>query len=783
MNMQQPRYIPQMESISEAINKPTTIIQCIQMHNEAEFANSVLSSVYDEVDKIFVIEGAVKNRPNATEDGHSIDNTVEIINSFIQEKDVKKKITFIQIKRPWNNLEEMKQTFLDMAKPGDWILINDCLTGDRCVPVRINGIIDVIPLNELFSLFDNNSGDILTPNCELETLSVVRIDKPEHTLYSHERGKILSSYFRSMLKPEHLSIVDSFENGDIIFPSDNENICGIAKNTREKLKTLQNATVEWRPISRISRKKTNKNIVEISQKYGQVKCTEDHKVAIQSDGSLIFTDAGTITEKLLQAGNIIDNINTVKQIQLSDYIDSRCGITSKDGRLQYCSPYLKNSWPFMDNIISGEDLIKFCELLGFYVAEGSVNKELKDWRICGNKSNVDKYGDIIKSFCYAQFNEGSSQKENGTEIFYLGCTSPVIIRTFAELCGIGAENKKVPSMIFNLPNEYKIAFLKGYNVGDGHQLIKGNFVSDTISMRLAAGICLLHKQMNLQYSLSYRDGDQYADEFNHSDVYTVLQNKIKEFPNRWTNRVRYLGKTDEYVYDITVPDTQNFCDAMGMVVVHNCDEFYMPDDIRRLRVAINRNPHICELIPTFLHFYGDIFTIAKPGPEWQPFHQRFFKYTRGMRYINHPTVTDAEGYDTYFSPQYWNRRYLMNDFFIYHYGYARRDMDKIMSDKQKYYEKELVAHGGANKKFDQKVKDWFNNTEPVLIYDGSHPQVMFSEDIFDSLLPRKGKVVGNWEEDPFYKKIINNQPCGSMWLNQTGQANPRIPFFHNQVNI
>ena len=81
-----------------------------------------------------------------------------------------------------------------------------------------------------------------------------------------------------------------------------------------------------------------------------------------------------------------------------------------------------------------------------------------------------------------------------------------------------------------------------------------------------------------------------------------------------------------------------------------------------------------------------------------------------------------------------------------------------------------------------KVKDWINNSEPVLIYDGSHPQAFLSEDVFDTP-ERRGKIIGDWQYDPFYSKIINNEPCGSMWLNQTGQALPRIPFFHNQVNI
>ena len=56
-------YVPQMAYIAERVNRPVRLVQCIQMHNEAEFAPLVLASIYNDVDQILVIEGAVVNRP------------------------------------------------------------------------------------------------------------------------------------------------------------------------------------------------------------------------------------------------------------------------------------------------------------------------------------------------------------------------------------------------------------------------------------------------------------------------------------------------------------------------------------------------------------------------------------------------------------------------------------------------------------------------------------------------------------------------------------------------
>lgn len=214
------------------------------------------------------------------------------------------------------------------------------------------------------------------------------------------------------------------------------------------------------------------------------------------------------------------------------------------------------------------------------------------------------------------------------------------------------------------------------------------------------------------------------------------------------------------------------------ILINDADEFYRPEDIRRLRRVIDLYPHTSEIVPNFLHFYGDCNHIAVPGPEWQPQHQRFFRYVRGMKYNSHPVVTDPDGHCTYFSPHYQPRRVMLNDFYVWHYGYARSNMNEIMKQKQEYYRGELAKHGGADKKFDKKVEDWFADVEPVLEYDGEHPLKNIRGD-----LPVRGNLVGNWRENGFYSQVINNEPYGNIWLCMTGQASPNMPHYHNGVNI
>jgi hypothetical protein len=118
----------QITAITGAIGKTPRIVQCIQACNEENLIEACMLQLYDKVDRIIVIEGAVTNKVEAgqaTPDGHSIDRTVDIIKEVKDNKDPDKKIIFVQIDRPWADLEEIKNTFFQYMQDGDWMLITD----------------------------------------------------------------------------------------------------------------------------------------------------------------------------------------------------------------------------------------------------------------------------------------------------------------------------------------------------------------------------------------------------------------------------------------------------------------------------------------------------------------------------------------------------------------------------------------------------------------------------------------------------------------------------------
>ena len=118
----------QVSAIVDALDSQPRIIQCIQACNEEQLIEACMLQLYDQVDKIIVIEGAVKNKVEAgqaTEDGDSTDRTVDIIKDVKANKDPDKKVVFVQIDRPWVDLEELKNTFFQYMQDGDWMLITD----------------------------------------------------------------------------------------------------------------------------------------------------------------------------------------------------------------------------------------------------------------------------------------------------------------------------------------------------------------------------------------------------------------------------------------------------------------------------------------------------------------------------------------------------------------------------------------------------------------------------------------------------------------------------------
>lgn len=94
------------------------LIACVQAYNEENMLKYSIPSIYNDVDEIILIDGAVEGWFPTI---HSTDDTVEIAKSF----DVDKKMTIVQIDRYWQSLEELKHEFAKYVPNGDYFCIID----------------------------------------------------------------------------------------------------------------------------------------------------------------------------------------------------------------------------------------------------------------------------------------------------------------------------------------------------------------------------------------------------------------------------------------------------------------------------------------------------------------------------------------------------------------------------------------------------------------------------------------------------------------------------------
>ena len=173
-----------------------------------------------------------------------------------------------------------------------------------------------------------------------------------------------------------------------------------------------------------------------------------------------------------------------------------------------------------------------------------------------------------------------------------------------------------------------------------------------------------------------------------------------------------------------------YMQAGDWMLITDADEFIMPDVVDKLREAISLEPWATEFVPAgFYHFWRDAWHMRRPSGDWGQQHQRFIRFQPGLNYVNHPVARDQEGTCTYFDPRYLARRFVVDDFIVYHYSYCKDD-DKDVAEKKAYYEKELgqdkhgdvgaYARGGQTDEYLTQTEDL--NT--VLFFDGEHPPAM-----------------------------------------------------------
>ena len=251
-------------------------------------------------------------------------------------------------------------------------------------------------------------------------------------------------------------------------------------------------------------------------------------------------------------------------------------------------------------------------LVGRFVADGFIRHTPEKNRLhhvvyCVGKAKIDAFKTQVTSYHVSTSEDRTVYK----------CV--ITDKRLMELCeagGKGAENKRVPGFIMNLPNELLEAFLDGYMSGDGC-VTNGNFQATSVSKELIFGLAQVVQKLYkvpAQITFSERPKTTVIEgrTVNQKDTWMIRFKKETSNPQHavyldgmlWCP-VRELLWDDSFegtVYNFEVADDNSY--VANNMTVHNCQSFSVAgkrggfEDTRgtltfeALRIAKSKQPKV-----------------------------------------------------------------------------------------------------------------------------------------------------------------------------------------------
>ncbi len=255
-----------------------------------------------------------------------------------------------------------------------------------------------------------------------------------------------------------------------------------------------------------------------------------------------------------------------------------------------------------------EDL---CYMLGWYLAEGScsASSRLSFSLGANDEPYLPELMAVIERVTGRRAVLERSGRFPGSR--HVHVQAPLFARLVRAL-GMGgrAHERRLPDLVLNCREEHQLAFLEGYYLGDGTKYVDGRAVAFATSSReLADGLLYLLGQLGVLASLHERGA--YESEIRGSKVETksgylisvASRDSLQKLRRLWRRTARGEGferrisegwsksaytpisdtliglpieeievtEYDSDVYDLSVPEDENFISGTGGLLTHNTD--------------------------------------------------------------------------------------------------------------------------------------------------------------------------------------------------------------------
>jgi DNA gyrase subunit B len=265
-------------------------------------------------------------------------------------------------------------------------------------------------------------------------------------------------------------------------------------------------------------------------------------------------------------------------------------------------------------------------LLGFYVADGSCS-DRNGIRLSIGRSNLriaSEMADRVRHV-FGQAPTFYQSAERAAELKLVNRVAAAAWQAMFGFRGAESHTKRIPDLVFNVPEPLRLAFLRGYLLGDG-TVSSGRVAFATSSYDLASGLIYLLSSLGVVASLSEHAPDGKVRQIRgrpcitrhrHWQITITAAEDLRRLEPVWSDHpgaasvrdhvervattakrrfealdgdlmalpvvaIEEVAPSNGYVYDFSVETDENFVAGMGGLCCHNTDADVDGSHIRTL---------------------------------------------------------------------------------------------------------------------------------------------------------------------------------------------------------